>query len=118
MLLVVLPGALVVAFDDHVHALDDVAFRVVPEGDDALEAQDVRAFDLRDLLDPREELLRIHLAAAQRYGLHRHIMYRGCVVVPVMVMMVVIVPVMMVVMIVIAVGAADMIMVVSFEEVR
>src|SRR5262245_24843394 len=62
MLLAVLPGALVVAFDDHVNALDDVAVRIVLERDDAFEAQNVRAFHLGGLLDPREKLLRVHLA--------------------------------------------------------
>src|SRR5690606_32603291 len=103
MLLAVLPRALVVAFDDHVHALYDVAVRVVPEGDDALEAQDIRAFELGDLLDPREELLRVHLAAAQRYGLHRHVVDRRDVVVMVVMMglmSMMIMPVMIVVMMV------------------
>ena len=39
MLLAIPPGALVVAFRDHVDALDDVAVGVVLEGDDALEAK-------------------------------------------------------------------------------
>ncbi len=51
-LFVFLPGALVIAFDDHVHALHHIAVRVVLEGDDALEAQDVRSLRLGDVLDP------------------------------------------------------------------
>src|SRR4051812_19313807 len=39
-----LPRALQVAVEDHVHALEDEAFRLVRERDDALAAQDVRSF--------------------------------------------------------------------------
>ena len=56
------PGALVVALDDHVHALHHETVGIVPERDDALEAQDARAVHLRGLLDPREKLLRIHFS--------------------------------------------------------
>src|SRR5690606_34228038 len=65
-LLTVLPRTLVVALDDHVDALHDVAFLITLEGDDALEAQDVGTVGLGDLLDPREEPVGVHLAAAQR----------------------------------------------------
>ena len=50
------PGALVRALDDHVHALEHIAVRVAVHGENALQAQDVRALDLRHLLDPGEEL--------------------------------------------------------------
>ena len=52
MLFAVLPGTLVITFDDHVHTLDNVTLGVVLEGDDPLQAQNVRAFRLGDLLDP------------------------------------------------------------------
>jgi hypothetical protein len=54
-----LPVALVVALDDHVHALDHIALIVVRKRDDPLEPQDVRPVELGDLLDPGKELLRI-----------------------------------------------------------
>ena len=74
------------------NALHDIALLIALEGDDALEPQYVRAFHLGDLLDPREKLLGVHLAAAQRYRLHRHVMDRGGVrmIVPMMIVPVVI----------------------------
>lgn len=68
------PGALVITFDDHVNTLNDIAFRIVLERDDALEAQDLRTIGLRNLLDPREETIGVHFAAAQRNGLDGDIM--------------------------------------------
>ena len=41
-LLVLPPGALVVAFDDHMDTLDDIAQRIVVQRENALQAQDVR----------------------------------------------------------------------------
>lgn len=38
MLFFRLPRALVIAFDNHVHALHDIAVRIVLEGDDAFQA--------------------------------------------------------------------------------
>ena len=61
-LLARLPVALQVAVEDHVHALEDEALRLVREGHDALAAQDVRALDLGQVRDPRHELLRVDLA--------------------------------------------------------
>ena len=65
-LFIFLPRALVIALDDHVHALHHVTLGIALEGNDALEAKDIRAVGLGDLLDPREEPLGVHLAAAQR----------------------------------------------------
>ena len=50
-----LPVALQVAVEDHVHALEDVALRLVGKGEDALGAQDVRAVALHQLVDPGHE---------------------------------------------------------------
>src|SRR4029077_11786116 len=58
-LLAVFPRPLVVAVEDHVHALEYEARIVVLEGEDALAAQNVRAFLLHQILHPREELVRI-----------------------------------------------------------
>lgn len=55
-------------------ALNDVTLPVAGKGDDAFEAQDVRAIGLGDLLDPGEETIRVHFTAAKRDRLHRHIM--------------------------------------------
>ncbi len=115
-------GALMIALDDHVHALDDITLRIVLEGDDALEAQDVRPLRLGDLLDPGEEALGVHLAAAQRHRLHRHVMDRrhGAVIMVVMVVIVVmmIVIMRMVVVVVIAIRTAHVVVVIVFQEVR
>ncbi len=55
--LAVLPGALVVAVEDHVHALEHEAVGIVLEIEDALAAQDRRAVLGDKLLDPGEELV-------------------------------------------------------------
>src|SRR5687767_144366 len=56
------PLALQVAVQDHVHALEDEALRLVGKGDDALAAQDARPLALGELVDPRHEDVRVHLA--------------------------------------------------------
>src|SRR5690606_3243041 len=115
-LLAVLPRALVVALDDHVDALHDIALGIALEGDNALQAQDVRAVDVGHRLDPGEEAVRVHLAAAQRNRLHRHVMdSRGSMMVVVVMIMIVIVVMMVMTMVVmpvvvIAIGTADMIL--------
>ena len=54
-------------------------------------------FRLGDLLDPREEFLRVHLAAAQRHRLHGHVVdRRGLAMVMVVVMVVVMMVVVMI----------------------
>src|SRR5690606_25691433 len=110
------------------------------QGDDALEAQNVRSLRLGDVLNPREEFRRVDFTSPERYRLHRHIVDRRGVIVVMVVMvairtaymvMVVMVVMMMVimrmvmitimsmmVMIVIAVGAADVIRMIMIEEVR
>src|SRR5207249_8653223 len=59
-LLVRLPWTLMVTFDQHVDTLDDKTLVVVRHRDDALHPQDVGSERLRDILDPGDELLRIH----------------------------------------------------------
>src|SRR6476661_482563 len=68
---VLLPVALVVAVEDHVHALEHEALVVVLEREDALAAQDVRPFLLDQVLDPRKELLGVErLVGRERDRLH------------------------------------------------
>src|SRR5215472_2218618 len=52
-----LPRALVVAIENHVHALEHEALVVVLERQDALAAQNVRSLDLHELLHPGKELV-------------------------------------------------------------
>src|SRR5215475_11197143 len=58
-LLVALPFPLVIAFQHHVHALEDVAVVVVGKGEDALGAQDLLPLGRHQVLQPRHELGRI-----------------------------------------------------------
>src|SRR6185312_4045983 len=51
------PRPLVIAVEDHVHALEDEALGIVLEREDALAAQNVRAFLLHEFLHPRKELV-------------------------------------------------------------
>ena len=94
MRLAVLPVALVIALDDHVHTLQHVALRVILESQDALETQDLGAVFLGHAVDPGEEGVRIQLAGAQGHAAHRMRV------------------IMVVMVIVVAVRAADVIMVV------
>src|SRR5215813_14652490 len=66
-LLAVLPRPLVVAVEDHVHALEDEALGIVLERQDALAAQDLRPFLRHQVLDPGKELVRVE----RLVGLHR-----------------------------------------------
>src|SRR4051794_3535898 len=54
--LAVFPWALMVAVEDHVHALEHEARRVVLEIQDALAAQDAWSVFGHQVLDPRKEL--------------------------------------------------------------
>src|ERR1700731_4051637 len=70
-LLAVFPRPLVIAVEDHVHALEHEALIVVLESEDAFAAQNVRTFLLHQILHPRKELIRIErLVASQRNRLH------------------------------------------------
>ena len=56
---------------DHVDALEDIALRLVGEGEDALGAQDVRAVALNDLVDPGQEKVGIDRAVElERHRAH------------------------------------------------
>ena len=88
--LAVAPGSLVVAFDDHVNALQHVTLIVAFESQDPLEPKNIRPLNLSDFANPGEEPLRLHLAADQRYRSHRMIM-PAVIVVIVMAMLMVIV---------------------------
>src|SRR5262249_6609506 len=66
-----LPRALMVAVENHVHALEHEALVVVLERQDALAAQNVRPLDLHELLHPREKLVRVErLVGLERDRLH------------------------------------------------
>src|SRR5579864_6014356 len=85
------PRPLMVAVEDHVHALEDEAVVVVLERQDALAAQDVRTFGLHQVLHPWEEFVRVErLIASDRHRLHFLvvIMLEGVLVAAVMVMII------------------------------
>src|SRR5712691_527003 len=66
-----LPRPLVVAVEDHVHALEHEALGIVLERHDALGAQDARSVLGDEVLHPREELVGIErLVGLQRQRLH------------------------------------------------
>src|SRR6202030_835472 len=95
-LLAVFPRPLMIAVEDHMHALEHEARIVVLEGEDAFAAQNVRAFLLHQVLHPRKELVRIErLVAPERNRLHVLvvIVLEPAVGVPVLVVMVMIVAV-------------------------
>src|SRR6185295_17183661 len=58
-LLASLPRPLVIAVENHVHALEHEALVVVLEGEDALAAQNARPLLLHEVLHPGEELVRV-----------------------------------------------------------
>lgn len=65
-LFVVLPWTLMISFNDHVHALYHITLCVTFEGNDALQAENVRAVCLGDLLNPWKEAVGIHFTRTQR----------------------------------------------------
>src|SRR5262245_9811800 len=70
-LLARLPRALVVAVENHVHALEHEALVVVLERQDALAAQNARPLRLHEVLHPGEELVRVErLVGLERDRLH------------------------------------------------
>src|SRR5215475_139375 len=97
--LVVLPRALVVAVEDHVHALKDKAVGVVLEGENAFGTQDVGAILGDQILDPGKEFVGIK----RLVGLDRQRLHFLVVVVFQPVVMVVVMPVMIVMMVLIVV---------------
>src|SRR5207302_9824666 len=65
------PGALVVAIQDHVHALKDEALVIILEGEDALAAHNARPLLLHQILHPREKLVGIErLVGRKRHRMH------------------------------------------------
>ncbi len=69
--LVLAPGALMVAVQDHMHALKHEPVRIVLERQDTLGAKDFRPLGRHEILHPGEELVGIErLSCAQRNRLH------------------------------------------------
>src|SRR5829696_4584614 len=69
------PWPLMVAIEDHVHALENEPLVVVFERENAFAAQNIRALLLHEILHPREEFFRIErLVSLQRNRLHLLIM--------------------------------------------
>src|SRR5215469_11968959 len=95
-----LPRALVVAIENHVHALEHEALVVVLERQDALAAQDVRPLDLHELLHPGKELVGVErLVGLERDRLHLFvvIVFQATVV---MMRMIMIMPMTMIVVVI------------------
>src|SRR6266404_4328232 len=100
-----LPGALVIAVENHVHALKHEALVVVLERQDALAAQNVRPLDLHELLHPRKELVGVErLVGLERDRLHLFvvIVFQTTVVMVRMTMPMIVVVVVVVVMVTVA----------------
>src|SRR5215831_8759191 len=98
-----LPWPLMVAVEDHVHALKREALVVALERQNALAAQNVRPFSLYEILHPGEELVRIErLVGPQRQRLHLLvvIMLQAAMMMRMIVMVIVAMPVIMVMIVV------------------
>ena len=84
------------------HTLKDKAFRLVLKGEDALAAQNIRAFFLHQIIDPGHEFFRVDIAImGQGEALHLliMIMFQAMVVVIMVMMMVIMVMVVMIVVV-------------------
>src|SRR5215813_3736042 len=104
-LLARLPRALVVAVENHVHALEHEALVVVLERQDPLAAQNVRPLDLHELLHPRKELVGVErLVGLERDRLHLFvvIVFQTAVVMVRMIMPMIMIVVMMMVTVTVA----------------
>src|SRR5215831_3289736 len=100
-LLARLPWALVVAVENHVHALEHEALVVVLERQDALAAQNVRPLDLHELLHPGEKLVGVERPVGlERDRLHLFvvIVFQSAVV---MVGMIMIMPMVVIVVVIV-----------------
>src|SRR6516225_5875920 len=95
------PRTLVVAIENHVHALEHEALVVVLERQDALAAQNVRPLDLHELLHPGEKLVRVE----RPVGLERDRLHLFVVIVfqtaVVMVSMIMIMPMIVIVIMIV-----------------
>src|ERR1700728_1985821 len=101
--LAVFPGALVIAFQHHVHALKDVAIVVVTEGENSLRAQDLLALAGDQVLQPGHEFGGVErLVRAQRQRLHVLVMVVLQAAMAMIVIMVVIVAVMVMMIVAVA----------------
>src|SRR5262249_33101285 len=101
-LLAVLPGALVIAVKDHVHALEHEALGIVLEREDALGTQDRRPVFGDELLDPGEEPVGVErLVGLQGQRLHVLVVIVLESVVAMIVIVVVVVAVMMIVVVIV-----------------
>jgi hypothetical protein len=111
-----------IAFDNHVHALDHIAVIVPIKCDDSLEPENVRTVDLGDLLDPGEKPFRVERAGAKGNRLDGQIMNCGgrCVIVFMVVTMImlVVMAVMIVAVVMIAIRGANMVRVIVIEKMR
>src|SRR3984957_19012492 len=104
--LAVFPGALVIAFQHHVHALKHVTIVVVAEGENSLRAQDLLALAGDEVLQPGHEFGGIErLIRPQRQRLHVLVMIVLQAAMAMIVIMVVIVTVM--VMMIVAVAGIE-----------
>src|SRR5262245_4179216 len=104
--LALLPRALVVAVEDHVHALEHEARGVVLERQDSLAAQDARPLLLHEVLHPGKELVGVErMIGLERYRMHLLIVIvLQATAVTVMVMMAVTIAVLMIVIVVVIVA--------------
>src|SRR6185436_6718947 len=117
-LLAGLPRPLVIAVENHVHALEHEALVVILEGEDALAAQNARPLLLHEVLHPGEELVRVErLVGADRDRLHLLvvIMLEAAAVV---VMIVIVLMTIMVVMVMIMVVIVPVVVPVALQEFR
>src|SRR4051812_10419670 len=102
-LLAGLPRPLVIAVENHVHALEHEALVVILEGEDALAAQNARPLLLHQVLHPGEELVRVErLVGPDRDRLHLFvvIVFQAATIVVMMSVIVVVTMIMVMVMIV------------------
>src|SRR5262249_12877962 len=110
-LLARLPRALVVAVENHLHALEHEALVVVLERQDALAAQNARPLGLHEVLPPGAVLVRVErLVGLERDRLHLFvmIMFQAAVVMVVMVMIMILVMVVAVIMVMVTTVAEEL----------
>src|SRR5579872_420351 len=115
-LLVFVPGPLVIAVENHMHALKHEALVVALERQDALAAQNVGPFLLHQVLNPRKEFIWIErLVAFQRNRLHVLVV----IVLQAAVMMgMIVVVIMAVLVIMVVIMAMRVIVAVAFQKRR